>query len=85
MDAYATEGSTMRYISDISAAEDSAARRAAKRAGLRIVRSRWRRYSCDNYGGYQLINANRNWIVAGERFDLTPDDVIDWCTTERLS
>jgi hypothetical protein len=28
-----------------------------------------------------LINAN-NWVLAGERFDLTAEDVIDYCTAK---
>jgi hypothetical protein len=41
---------------------DSAARRAAKRIDLVARKSRWRRNSIDNCGGFMLLNAN-NWIV----------------------
>jgi hypothetical protein len=26
-----------------------------------------------------LVEPNGNWCVAGERFDMTPEDVIAWC------
>ena len=53
------------------------ARRLAKRVGLRAHRSRWRANSFDNQGGFQLLRDN--WIVAGEKYDLTPEDVIAYC------
>lgn len=59
-------------------AVEARARRAARRRGLRATKSRWRAGSCDNQGGFQLIN-ERNWIVAGVRFDLSADDVLDYC------
>jgi len=60
---------------------DAGARRAAKHAGLRARRSRWRAGSIDNCGGFQLIRDN--WIVAGEKFDLTAQDVIEVCASYR--
>jgi len=30
-------------------------------------------------GGFQIVNRERNWIVAGERYDLSADDVIEFC------
>jgi hypothetical protein len=35
---------------------DSAARRAANRVGLVARKSRWRRDSIDNYGGFMLVD-----------------------------
>jgi hypothetical protein len=58
---------------------DARARRAARRAGLEARRSRLRVGAPDNFGGYTLIDPFRNAIVAGERFDLTPQDVIEFC------
>lgn len=69
----------MAYIEDINSADDSAARRAAKRAGLRAKRSRWRRFSFDNFGGYQLVDTWNNFVVAGARFDMTAEEVIAFC------
>jgi len=37
---------------------------AAKRAGLKARKSRWRRNSSiDNYGGFQIVDPYRNWVV----------------------
>ena len=47
------------------------ARCAAKRVGL-IARR-------DNLGGFALLD-ERDRIVVGARFDLTPNEVIDLCT-----
>ena len=59
---------------------DQRARRAAKRVGLMAVRSRWRRDSSDNLGGFQLVNPIINGIVAGVRFDMSAGDVIAYCS-----
>ena len=63
------------------AALDSRARRAAKRIGLEARRSRWRRDSIDNRGGFMLVNQN-NCIVAGERFDMSAEEVIAYCAED---
>jgi hypothetical protein len=55
------------------------ARRAAKRVGLKARKSRWRAGSIDNLGEFMLIDPQRNWIVAGARFDFTPEDVVEFC------
>jgi hypothetical protein len=60
-------------------AMDTRARRAARRAGLVARRSRWRRDTVDNYGGFMLIDPQYNYPVAGWRFDLEPEAVIDYC------
>lgn len=57
---------------------DQRARRAARRIGLTAARSRWRRDSHDNHGGFMLVNEN-NCVVAGERFDMSAEDVIAYC------
>ena len=62
-----------------SATSDSKARRAARRVGLVARKSRWRRGSIDNRGEYMLINPMTNFVVAGSRFDLTADDVVQFC------
>ena len=59
-------------------ASDSQARRAAKRAGLAARKSR-RHQSLDNFGGYMLVDPERNLVVAGSRFDLTAQEVVDCC------
>ena len=56
------------------------ARRAAKRVGLRARKSRWRAGSIDNFGEFMIIDPERNWVVAGARFDFTAEDVVEFCT-----
>jgi hypothetical protein len=63
-------------------AMDGRARRAARRVGLMARRSRWRLGSIDNFGGYRLVDPDGNWVVAGERFDMSAEDVIARCSTE---
>jgi hypothetical protein len=59
---------------------DSKARRAAARIGLKARKSRWRRDSVDNFGDFQLIDPSRNCVVAGSRFELSAEDVIEYCS-----
>jgi hypothetical protein len=63
----------------VSTPMENRARRAAKRAGLVAKKAgRWRANSIDNRGGFQILNA-QNLVVAGEKFDLTPEQVIEFC------
>jgi hypothetical protein len=55
------------------------ARRTAKRVGLRATKSRWRRDTIDNYGGFQLVDPDRNAVIDGVRFELTAQEVMDRC------
>ena len=59
----------------------AAARGAAKRVGLQARKSRARTISLDNHGEFMLVDPMRNWVVAGERFDLSAQQVIDFCET----
>ena len=34
--------------------------------------------SFNHQGGWQIVDAERNWLVVGERFDLSLDDVEQW-------
>ena len=52
-------------------ADEQKARRAAKRIGLIARRSR--------LGGFMLLD-ERDGIVVGARFELSPQEVIDLCT-----
>jgi hypothetical protein len=69
-------------ITNDGSALDQRARRAAKRRGWVAVRRRWRRGSSDNLGGFQLLNPITNGIVGGVRFDMSAQDVVDYCTEE---
>jgi hypothetical protein len=55
------------------------ARRAAKRVGLQAWKSRWRKNSVDNRGGFQIRDPMRNLIVTAEKFNFTADDVVEFC------
>jgi hypothetical protein len=57
---------------------DSQARRAAAKVGLKATKSRWRRDSIDNYGNFMLVDPMKNYIVAGQRFDMSAEDVIEY-------
>ena len=61
---------------------DQRARRAARRLGLEARKSRWRAYSIDNYGGFMLVDPGRNIPVAGPRYDMTAEEVIDYCSED---
>jgi hypothetical protein len=58
---------------------DARARRAARGSGLTAKKSRWRRGSIDNHGEFMIVDPSNNSVVAGARFDLTAQDVIDYC------
>ncbi len=60
---------------------DTAARRAAKRAGLQARKSRARTISLDNHSEFMLVDPMHNCVVAGARFDLSAQEVIDFCET----
>jgi hypothetical protein len=70
---------TRRNVPLPISAQESRARRAAHRCGLLACKSRWRRGTIDNFGGFQIIDPWRNTIVAGERFDLDAEDVVTFC------
>ncbi len=58
---------------------ESTLRRRIKKMGYIACKSRWRRDSADNHGGFQILNPLRNTIVAGVRFDLTLEDLEEFC------
>jgi len=59
-------------------ATESQARHAAKRAGYLMRKSR-RKFSIDNLGDFQLRDPRTNFVVCGSRFDMSPDDVMEFC------
>jgi hypothetical protein len=65
----------MKYLKE--RALDFRARRAAYKAGFVVIKSR-SRDGHENQGGYMLIDPSRNLPVAGSRYDLTAEDVIDY-------
>jgi hypothetical protein len=58
---------------------EARARRAASRIGHLATKSRWRANSCDNHGGFQLVDAYTNTVVDGVRYDLSAEEVISRC------
>ncbi len=58
---------------------NAAARRAAKRVGLQARKSRARTISIGNHGEFMLVDPTSNSVVGGERFDMSAQEVIDWC------
>jgi hypothetical protein len=58
---------------------EARARRAAQKAGLKAVKSRWRAGSVDNYGGFQIIDPYFNRVEAGLRYDMSAQEVIEYC------
>ncbi len=63
-------------------ASESTLRRRLKQMGYIARKSRWRRDSVDNHGGFQIINPFYNAIVAGVRFDLTLEDLEEFCKAD---
>ncbi|MGF6905345.1 hypothetical protein [Paraburkholderia sp. GAS348] len=61
---------------------EARARRAAKRAGFRAIKSRARTYCFSNQLGFQVLDAFSGFPVYGWNYELTAQDVIDWCTDD---
>jgi len=56
-------------------------RRMARRRGLQLVKSRRRDPMAVDYGGYMILDPDRNWIVAGELDSpraMSLDEVEEW-------
>jgi hypothetical protein len=64
-------------IVSASKTQECRVRRKAARAGYRVVKSRQWKYvpHSNNLGEYMLLDAARNLIVLGQRFDATLDDI----------
>jgi hypothetical protein len=56
---------------------ESALRSRARRLGLAVKKSRGG-VSLDNQGGFMIVDADSNFVLAGERFDLSLDDVAEF-------
>lgn len=56
---------------------ESTVRNLAKRQGYLITKSR-RAQSVDNLGDYMLVEARRNYVVMGRRYDATLEDIYSW-------
>ena len=47
-----------------------------------MKKSRTKNHTADDYGGYQIIEIYSNRIEAGEKFDLSLEDVEDYANEE---
>lgn len=65
-------------LSTSSDAREARARRALRRQGCSLYRSRVRRVNVDDLGGYRIVDDSANFVVAGARFELDLDDVEQW-------
>ena len=61
----------------ITKSRESAVRRKLARQGYKLRKSR-NGYSGDNLGGYMIVNVLHNSMEAGERYDLSLEDVEKW-------
>lgn len=59
---------------------EARARKVARSIGLVARKSRWRANTTDNYGKFMLIEPLSNQVIGGERFDLSAQAVMDYCT-----
>jgi hypothetical protein len=57
---------------------ESTLRRRIKKLGYLVKKSR-RGLSCNNRGGFMIIDPNRNIIIHGSRFELTLADLEQFC------
>jgi hypothetical protein len=72
-------GAMMCDRSHLGDAADARARRAARSAGLVARKSRWRANTIDNHGGFMLVDPDTNFCVAGPRWNMTAEDVLEFC------
>jgi hypothetical protein len=68
----------MTYVRMQTTNLDSRARSAARKVGLTIKKSR-RREDIDNFGEDMLVDPFRNVVVSGERFNMSAEEVIQFC------
>lgn len=72
----------MKISAPSERAIEARARRAALAAGYVVHKSRCRRGSVDNYGGFMIVDPNTNVAVAGYRFDYDAEAVLQWLGDE---
>ncbi len=63
---------------------ESTVRSKARRMGYIMRKSReWKHVpNCDNYGEFMLVEAERNIVVYGERFDATLGDIWEYLSED---
>ena len=68
----------MPNLSQTEKAIEMRLRRKARSQGFALIKSRQRTRDFNNQGGIMIINAARNVVVAGEKFELGLDDVAEF-------
>ena len=53
-------------------------RRIARQHGYELHKDKARVWSLAHQGGWQIVDAKRSWLIAGEKFDLQLEDVEAW-------
>lgn len=71
-----------QFPNQSEAAREARLRRRADRQGFLLRKSRSRRWSIDNHGGFMIVDARNGVVVAGERYDLDPEAVELWLSDE---
>ncbi len=66
------------YRGQLDPAAVARARRVAASMGWRVEKSRERYQHHDNQGALQILD-QRNIVINGMNYDMTPQDVIDFC------
>ena len=57
---------------------ESTLRSRVKRMGYVLRKDRAKSVNADHCGGYMIVDADMNAVVAGAKFDLTLEDVERW-------
>ena len=68
-----------KLVRNAELALETRARRAARRVGLIAVKSRKALLPLQNEGGFMLIDGRFNCAIRGLYFDLSAEDVIEYC------
>ena len=68
-------GPARRYSEISDKQREDRLRKAPGWQGYALRKDRVRSYNADHLGGFMIVDANRNLVAAGSRFDLELDDV----------
>ncbi len=72
---------TDEYAAEVHKREQKVRRKLATQ-GFSLKKSRIKNYTANDYGGYQIINSYSNTIEAGEKYDLSLEDVEDFANED---
>lgn len=67
-------------MSDNGKVRENYLRRMAKRQGLELEKSKAKKWSIENHQGYRVVDPQFNRIEAGEKFNLSLDEVEKYLT-----